>query len=110
MPMRLSAGAVCAALVVATSCSSATGDGVPTASSVESGNQSWACIQTVSMTALTTGSSVGEARNRLRSLADDSTLSDRERAYFEELLSALASKADDDVIGNALDDVPCDLT
>ena len=53
-------------------------------------------IQTVSMTALTTGSLVGEARSRLRTLVDDSTLSDRERANVGELLSALASKGEDE--------------
>ena len=61
------------------------------------------------MTALNTGSLVRQARSNLQTLADDSTLTDEQRKYLADLLSALARKTDTEVIGNALEDVPCQL-
>jgi hypothetical protein len=92
-----------------TSCSSTMGRSARDPTTSETTVKSFACIEAVAMTALTTGSSVGQARTNLQRLAHDSTLSEEERAYFADLLSAIAKKADDETVGNALDGVPCHL-
>jgi hypothetical protein len=81
----------------------------PDATTSETSAQSFACIEAVAMTALNTGSLIGQARSNLQSLAHDSTLSEEQRAYFADLLSAIANKADDETVGNALNGVPCHL-
>ena len=71
--------------------------------------QSWASIQAISMTQLTTGSTIQHARSQLEVLVNDTTLDAAEREYFARMLTALEGKPDDDLIGNTLDDVDCRL-
>jgi hypothetical protein len=62
-----------------------------------------------SMTGLTSGSSVAEARIGLQALAADDTLTDAEREYFSELLGAVDDRGDSERIGDSLNGVPCRL-
>ncbi len=98
-----------APLVIATGffvgCSS---DGGESSSTTEP-NPSWACIQVIGLSQLTTGSTIGFARSTLEALVNDTTRDANERGHFADMLSALEGKPDDDHIGDALDDVPCRL-
>ncbi len=98
-----------APLVIATGlfvgCSS---DGGESISTIEP-SPSWACIQVIGLSQLTTGSTIGFARSTLKALVNDTTRDADERGYVADMLGALENKPDDDLIGDALDDVPCRL-
>ena len=90
-------------------CSSEAGVGDRAPTSIEVSTPSFACIQAISATALTTGSSVERARTNLRKLVDDESTTEGERKYFSDLLAAIKGKAATDTIGNSFDGVSCQL-
>lgn len=70
--------------------------------------RSFACIDAIAMTGLTTGTPAGVARDRLTPLSTDESLTAQQRSYFADLLAALDGLSADAPIG-ALENVPCNL-
>ncbi|MEQ1736213.1 MAG: hypothetical protein ABL886_07420 [Rhodoglobus sp.] len=101
MRMMTTVACVLVGAVSAGSCSSDS-----TVSTTE--RQSFACIEAIAMTGLTTGTPAGVARDRLTPLSTDESLTAQQRSYFGDLLAALDGLPADAAI-DALNGVPCNL-
>ena len=75
----------------------------------DDGTTSFACIQAISSTSLTTGSTVEQARNNLDALIADLSLSSAEVDYFVELRGTLEAMSDTDRLDDVFDSVQCRL-
>ena len=71
-------------------------------------SQSWDCIAAISRVGRSTGTPVGDVRQRLEQLEADENLAVAEREYFGDLLASLDGRDDAEELGS-VEDVPCPL-